>query len=88
MKMSTLLLTGVLALGVGLSGNAMAHGDRGYGWNDRGWKHEYRDHYRHHRHHRHDHYRHRAWRHDHDRRYSRRHDNDTWYGLHLFLGGH
>ncbi len=87
MKMSTLLLTGVLALGIGLSGNAMAHGDRGYRDYGHGWKHEYRDHHRHGHHRRHHHER-RHWRHERHRDYGRRHDHDSWYGLHLFLGGH
>lgn len=84
MKLATLLLTGVLALGTGLSGAAMAHGGRDW---DRGkWDDHPRHHVHRHKHHHHDRYR---WRHDY-RPY--RHDyrvpyGDSWYGIHLFFGG-
>lgn len=91
MKISNLILAGMLVLGSGLSGAAMAHGDdhRGY---DRGWAPFAQRDARGHQHGRHGHHREYRpkWRHDHrDYRPRYRHDfDDTRYGVHLFFSGH
>lgn len=97
MKLSTLLLGAAIVLGGTLSGNAMAHGDYGRGWDDYGRhshhveRHRGRDHHRghHHRghHHRksHKHYVYVPRPHRHWE--APRHYSDGWYGLQLFLGG-
>jgi hypothetical protein len=96
MKVTTLLMSAAIALGAGLSGNALAGGDYGHGrgWGDHGRHghyqdrhhrrhHDYRKH--HHKHRHHDHYVYRArpyryWAPSH-------HHGDGWYGIQLFLGG-
>ena len=90
MKTSTLLLAALIALGAGISGNAMAHGDYGRGYEgDRHGRYEvYRKGHGHGHHKR----KHRHWRHD-----DHRHGHSYWrppvyrdssYGIHLFFSGH
>lgn len=92
MKLIPLLLSGALILGSGFASNALAHdGGRGYGKYDHG-------HYDSYRRHRHGHNRkyykrhHRGWRHGPAKRHyyerPKRYDHDSWYGIHLFFGGH
>ncbi|MDJ0739042.1 MAG: hypothetical protein QNJ91_04955 [Gammaproteobacteria bacterium] len=93
MRLSTLILTTALVFGAGYTGNALAHdyGGRSYGY---GYGHYDRDVYRYRRHgHRRGYDRgRRHWRDK--RRAFRKHyrpyyrDRDSWYGIHLFLGGH
>jgi len=91
MNIPTMMLTAVLALGSGLSGNALAHGDPGRGWghggHDRHQVHRHRGHHRHERRHVKRHWRrhHRADHYDYRPRYR---PHDSWYGIHLFFGGH
>ena len=98
MRIATLMLSAVLALGMGLSGNALAHSsaDHGHGHPGYGgavYGPRYLGHYRHYitRH------AYRPWRHayrPHYRRYYRpyygdgRDHDDSWYGVHWFFGGH
>lgn len=91
MKLATLALAGALVMGAGISGNAIAHEPpgRAYGaplhhetyrghkpWRRHAYRPYYRKHPRWHRDHYRPHYRHRPYA------------SDSWYGIHLFFGGH
>ena len=93
MKLTTLILSGLLVLGSGWTGNALAHDvDRGYARHDHGQRHAPYRHHRQQRPWRHHHHRpYRSWRHGHSKRYyptwhAPRH-HDSW-GIHLFFSGH
>ena len=93
MKTPALLLGGLLLLGTGLSGDALAHDyGRGYAKHGHGQyyappghRKAYRKGYGHKHHYK-------GWKDDYRPRYRHyyrpRHDSDSWYGIHLFLGGH
>jgi hypothetical protein len=90
MRLSILFLTSALVLGSAASGNALAHGS-GYGryYDDDRRHHEY---YRHKHRHGRPHRKYGHWKRHH--RYDRydhwrpRYYDDSWYGIHLFFGGH
>lgn len=90
MKLTTLILSGLLVLGTGLTGNALAH-DGGRGYYKHGDSHRYqgphRPHWRKHPHYRGLAYKDRRhWRHP-TRQWRPRHHDDSWYGVYLYFGG-